>query len=312
MGNRSVSAATEGVEFVTGEELGRGAYGRVFKAKYRGSVCAAKEVHSILIQLTQMAPEERKRLQDSFQRECDYCSNLNHPNIVHFIGIYHPPQQLFPVMIMELMDESLTTYAEKPNINFDTRTSILRDVAKGLNYLHSRNPPVIHRDLSPNNILLKHLPLLPVAKIADLGVAKILNFDSKISKSYQTKVPGTLDFMPPEALEDKPQYDTSLDVFSYGGIILHTVNGKWPTPTPLAKFDPVTRQVRGFSEVERRQEHLDKMRGEAEVLRPLVKACLDNDPIKRPSMLDMCKKIPLKVCVCVCAGTGWGGQVLNY
>ena len=164
MGNRSVSAATEGVEFVTGEELGRGAYGRVFKAKYRGSVCAAKEVHSILIQLTQMAPEERKRLQDSFQRECDYCSNLNHPNIVHFIGIYHPPQQLFPVMIMELMDESLTTYAEKPNINFDTRTSILRDVAKGLNYLHSRNPPVIHRDLSPNNILLKHLPLLPTSK----------------------------------------------------------------------------------------------------------------------------------------------------
>ena len=64
MGNRSVSAATEGVEFVTGEELGRGAYGRVFKAKYRGSVCAAKEVHSILIQLTQMAPEERKRLQE--------------------------------------------------------------------------------------------------------------------------------------------------------------------------------------------------------------------------------------------------------
>ena len=291
------------VEFEAGEELGRGAYGRVFKAKYHGSVCAAKEVHSILIQLTQMAPEERRRLQDSFQRECDHCSNLNHPNIVHFVGIYHPPQQLFPVMIMELMDESLTTYAEKPNISFDTRVSILHDVAKGLDYLHSRNPPVIHRDLSPNNILLKHL--FPVAKIADLGVAKILNFDSKISKSYQTKVPGTLDFMPPEALEDKPQYDTSLDVFSYGGIILHTVNGKWPTPTPLAKFDPVTRQVRGFSEVERRQEHLDKMRGEAEMLRPLVKACLDNDPVKRPSILDMCKKIPLKVvcvykCVCVC------------
>ena len=54
----------------------------------------------------------------------------------------------------------------------------------------------------------------------------MVNVDSKISRSYQTKVPGTLDFMPPEALEDKPQYDTSLDVFSYGGIILHTVNGE--------------------------------------------------------------------------------------
>ena len=294
MGNLLVSPQ----EFVAGEELGRGAYGRVFKANYRGSVCAAKEVHSILIKSTQMAPEERRRLLNSFQRECDHCSNLNHPNIVHFIGIYHPPQQLFPVMIMELMDESLTTYAEKPNISFRRRVSILYDVAEGLNYLHSRNPPVIHRDLSPNNVLLKHLPeILPIAKIADLGVAKILNFDGKISKSYQTKVPGTMDFMPPETFVEKPQYGISLDVFSYGGIMLHTVNGKWPTPTPLTDFDPVTRQVRGFSEVERRKEHLDKMRGEAEVLRPLVEACLDNDPVKRPSILELPKKIkPLKVC----------------
>ena len=157
-------------EFVPGEELGRGAYGRIFKAQYRGSICAAKEVHSILIQLTQTDSEERIRLQAAFQRECDHCSKLNHPNIVHFIGIYHPPQQLFPVMLMELMDGSLTAYAEKPNISFKIRMSILYDVAKGLSYLHSRK--VIHRDLSPNNVLLKHLPLRPVAKIADLGVAK--------------------------------------------------------------------------------------------------------------------------------------------
>ena len=307
LGSRPVSATSKRepeVEFVPGEELGRGAYGRVFKAQYRGSVCAAKEVHSILIQLTQMAPEERRRLQATFQRECDHCSKLNHPNIVHFIGIYHPPQQLFPVMIMELMDESLTTYAAKPNINFNTRMSILRDIAKGLSYLHSRNPPVIHRDLSPNNVLLKHLPLLLIAKIADLGVAKILNFDDQNAKKYQTKVPGTIDFMPPEAFEDKPRYDTSLDIFSYGGITLHTVNGQWPTPTPSTKFDPETRQVRGFSEVERRQEYLNKFTGEAEVLRPLVEGCLDNDPVKRPSIVDVYEKIPFKVClICVIVRT---------
>ena len=70
-------------------------------AKYRGSVCVAKEVHSILIQLTQMAPEERS--QERFHRECDHCSKLNHPaNIVRFIGICHPPQQLFPVMTISI------------------------------------------------------------------------------------------------------------------------------------------------------------------------------------------------------------------
>ena len=289
------------VEYVPGEELGRGAYGRVFKVQYRGSVCAAKEVHSILIESTKTNPEARRRLQDSFQRECDHCSNLNHPNVVHFIGIYHPPQQSFPVLIMELMDESLTAYAVKPNISFKRRMSILYDVAEGLSYLHSRNPPVIHRDLSPNNVLLKHLPLLPVAKIADLGVAKIVNIDvnKPYPRSYLTKAPGTVHFMPPEALEDKPQYDMSLDVFSYGGITLYTVNGKWPKPTVLTKFDPVARQAKAFTEVERRQEHLDKMRGEAEVLRPLVEACLDNDPVKRPSIVELSEKIkPLKVCLC--------------
>ena len=73
-----------------------------------------------------------------------------------------------------------------------------------------------------------------------------------------------------------------------------------PNPIAPTKYDPVTRQVTGFSEVERRQEYLDKMTGEAEVLRPLVEACLDNDPLKRPSILDLSKKIkPLKVCIYV-------------
>ena len=295
---RRLVISESNIEFLRDQELGRGAYGRVFKVRYRGFECAAKEIHSILIEAANNTTEI-KRLQVAFQRECDHCSKLNHPNIVHFIGIYHPPQQLFPVMIMELMDESLTTYAEKQNISFKKRMSVLYDVAEGLSYLHSRNPPVIHRDLSPNNVLLKHLPLLSIAKIGDLGVAKIINVDDTKSKEYLTKAPGTAHFMPPEALADKPQYDDSLDIFAYGGITLYTVNGKWPTPTALTKFDSVTRQVRGFSEVERRQEHLDKMRGEAKVLRPLVEACLDNDPVKRPSIVELSEKIKsLKVCLC--------------
>ena len=295
---RLLTVSESDVEFLRDQNLGRGAYGVVFKARYRGSVCAAKEIHSILIEAA-YTPAERRRLQDNFIRECDHCSKLNHPNIVRFIGIYHPPQQLFPVMIMELMDESLTTYAEKPNISFKRRMCILHDVAEGLSYLHSRNSPIIHRDLSPNNVLLKYLPLLPVAKIADLGVAKVINVEDTASKQYLTKAPGTVHFMPPEALEDHPQYDTSLDVFSYGGITLYTVNGKWPKPTALTKYDPVTQQPKAFTEVQRRQEHLDKMTGEAEVLRPLVEACLHNDPVKRPSILTLSEKIkPLKVCLC--------------
>ena len=278
-----------------GFELGRGAYGRVYTVKYGGrdggSIFAAKEIHSALTE----AGNEPGRLRESFLLECKHCCELNHPNIVSFKGIFYPVKNQLPVMVMELMNESLTNYViAKPGISFERKASILHDVAQGLGYLHSFVPPIIHRDLSPNNVLLKyagveHVP--PIAKIADLGVAKVVKADSKSTKSRLTKAPGTLHFMPPEALVDDPQYDTSLDVFSYGGIMLHTVCGEWPTPTPPTKFDPVTRQVKGFSEVERRQEFVDKMRGKAEVLRPLVEACLDDDPDQRPPIKDLALKI---------------------
>jgi len=76
-----------------------------------------------------------------------------------------------------------------------------------------------------------------VAKIADLGVARIIQVDSKntqdkISRKY-TRAPGTVDFMPPESLGVEPVYDTSLDVFSYGAIMLFVVNHKWLRPADL-------------------------------------------------------------------------------
>jgi len=132
-------------------ELGRGAYGRVYQVKYRGVTYAAKEVHSSLLEYA-----GTNRLRENFECECIHCSELTHPNIVQFMGVYYPSRVSLPVMVMELMDESLTKYVEKSNISLKRKISILHDVAEGLTYLHTRNPPVIHRDLSPNNILLKH------------------------------------------------------------------------------------------------------------------------------------------------------------
>ena len=262
------------------QELGRGAYGKVFTVKYREKIYAAKEIHSLLLDVAN--PEERQKIKNTFLRECYHCSLLSHPNIVQFIGVYYPERSsLFPVMMMELMGESLTHYVKKPNINMKMKASILYDVAFGLNYLHSYNPPIIHRDLSPNNILLSRDS---VAKISDLGVAKVVRADSRATQTILTKAPGTLHFMPPESLGEVPKYDTSLDIFSYAGIVLHVVNQEWPTPANNTFTDPNTGKVTGLSEVERRQVHLDRMKGGAEVLKPLVKACLHNLPSKRPTI----------------------------
>ena len=146
--------------------------------------------------------QELERTKTTYLRECRQCCGLRHPNAVQFLGLYYPPSTSqsggglkLPVIVMELMEESLKSYVESAEQNnaiipYLSKLSILQDVAQGLRYLHHQNPPVVHRDLSPNNILLTaHL----VAKISDLGVAKSIKLDSKHS---MTKVPGTLDFMP--------------------------------------------------------------------------------------------------------------------
>ena len=87
-----------------------------------------------------------------------------------------------------------------------------------------------------------------------------------------------------------------MDIFSYGGIVLHVVNQEWPSPTNQIYIHPKTGRGTVISEVERRQTHLNKMKDEAEVLKPLVKACLHNLPSKRPTAMAIFKLLePLKV-----------------
>ena len=281
-----------------GKEIGRGAYGRVFTVKYCGLICAAKEIHSIIVE--GVGQQQEQSVKEGFLRECQHCSVLSHPNIVRFMGIYYPKKSsTIPVMIMELMDESLYDYINKPPMAKNAwmkKGSILLDVAEGLSYLHAQKPAVVHRDLSPKNILLKAgKGEVPVAKISDLGVAKIIKADSRRTQSVLTKAPGTQDFMPPECLEDEPVYGIPLDVFSYGGIVLFVATHKWPTPIAQVIHNPVTKQLVARSEVERRQKYINEMTGCGEGLKPLVESCLSNDPSERPTMPIVSEQLKVSV-----------------
>ena len=277
------------------EELGRGSYGKVFTVKHLGLLCAAKEVHSILIE--GVSSEDKKAIKDSFIQECYHCSLIRHPNIVQFMGVYYTKQSDLPIMVMELMFTSLTSFLEKQHskIAMNTKLSFIHDVSLGLSHLHGRRPAIIHRDLSSNNVLLtSHL----VAKISDLGMAKMIRADSKQTKSKLTSAPGTLHFMPPEALvEDNPVYSTPVDVFSFGGITLHVFSEEWPKPTSQVMRDPKTKTLVAFSEVQRRQQYLDKMTGGAAPLREIAIKCLNDDPTGRPVIKEVSEKIKsLMVC----------------
>ena len=273
-------------------EIGRGAYGRVFKVEYCGMPCAAKEIHVSLI--NGVNQDELERTVELFLQECRQFSKLRHPNIVQFLGIYYPSspagtgidQNSLPLIVMEMMAYSLAMFVKNhPVIPVYIKYSIVHDVSLGLCYLHNHDPPIVHRDLSPNNVLLT---AHHVAKISDLGVAKVIKADSR---KRMTKAPGTIDFMPPEALTSIPVYGTPIDIFSFAGIILHTFNQRWPSPRESKQIDPETKDKIALSEVERRQQWLDEMVGEGKKLRPLVEKCLDDDPAKRPVVKSVCDAI---------------------
>ena len=278
---------------VLNDELGRGAYGYVFTVKYKGDIFAAKKLHSILIEGVNA---EKEKVQDDFIRECLCCSRIQHPNIVQFVGVFYPTVQYdLPVMVMELMECSLTEFVvkNKSHIAIQTKISILHDVSVGLSFLHNRKPQILHRDLSSNNIMLTSQT---VAKIGDLGVAKVVQADNKQTRSKLTTAPGTQHFMPPEALVDNPVYGSPIDVFSFGCIAVHVFSEEWPTPASSKMKNPVTNKLVALSEAERRQKYLDKMTGRAAELREMVEQCLDDDPDERPLIQDVSAIIePFKV-----------------
>ena len=269
-------------------ELGRGSYGKVHEIEFDGKICASKEVHRWMLELPM---DELRRVKNDFLRECHIWSMLRHPNVVQFLGIYYPSgdESGPPVMLMEKMQESLRSLVDKhKNIPLLVKVSILYDATLGLRYLHSQDPPIVHRDLSPNNILVS--PFLE-AKITDLGVAKTIKMGN--NSKTMSATPGTAVFMPPEALGDRPLYGPSLDVFSFGGVMLHITTHEWPNPTSWSQIDPKTRKRINLTEVERRQQYIDMMSGGNAELKPLVISCLADDPDSRPTAADISEKIKL-------------------
>ena len=260
----------------TGKVIGKGAYGRVIEVYVHGTLCAAKEVHPIL--LDHVTPRVFEVTKQSFLTECVNTSRILHPNVVQVLGVYYSTRQAkLPWLVMEMMETSLKIFLEKyeeDKVPFHFKLSILVGISQGLEFLHGQD--IIHRDLSSNNVLLtKHF----VAKIADLGVAKVIEHNRM---KTQTQTPGTLHFMPPEALSVRPRYGKPVDVFSLACIALHMVSHQWPEPKDRVQEDPVTYEMRALKEVERREHYLQWSTPES--LKRLVKSCLNNQPDCRPAI----------------------------
>ena len=260
----------------------QGTFGRIYAVKYSETICAAKEFRTTGGALSR---------QTAVEQILRNCVKLRHPNVIQFLGVFYDENDQsstrLPVMVMEMMADSLTSLVDKhqkipPNIKF----SIIHDVSLGLCYFHSHDPPIIHGELFPHKVLLtaQH-----VAKISFGVTGKFRDSQNRIA----IVTPANLDFMPPEVtLANNLVYTPSTDIYSFAGIVLYTVNQQWPTPSAVkTRFDPSTNKTVFMSECEQRQEYLIKMGEEFKTLRVLVEKCLDNDPTVRPNIATICRRI---------------------
>ena len=183
------------------------------------------------------------------------------------------------------MDPPPPQYAPKPFFPLSLKCSILHNVASGLAFLHERSPPIIHRDLSARNVLLNP------AKIADLGVARIMPRMKQV-----TKAPGASVYMPPEALEDNPEeeeedqgktskYDASIDVFSFGVVTIFTLSQTFPWKLRAPNYFEGNKYI-ARTELERRHFYMKMISRNLREKHPLlqmIEKCLDF-PGNRPTI----------------------------
>lgn len=262
--------------------LGKGSYGAVFTATCDELPCAAKLLHSIFFDSCDVS----KR----FVQECEILSKLKHPNIVQCLGTSPDPESGNPVLLMELLDESLTKFLERSPgpLSFHLEVNLSHDIALALAYLHSQG--ITHRDLSSNNILLV---AGSKAKVTDFGMSRWA--ESGFLSINLTKCPGCPPYMPPEALLTPPKYSDKLDCFSAGVLAIQMMTRKFPNPGMSMQLVKDGRFEVGFvqvpySEYERRKADIDLI-DPSHPLLPLAKQCLEFMESDRPSAKELCQQL---------------------
>ena len=266
-------AISENLTIFTKERLGSGAFGVVFKGSYKSRPCAVKVLHQVAMQIQMNIPAgpEKTRIIQAFDRECEFLKSFRNPNIVQHLSTDEHPMSGSTILVTELMDCSLRSFLSglgEESLDSHCQLSLIKDVASGLAYIHSRR--IIHRDLCGDNVLLRLHQPMPVAKISDFGMSRLLE-PSQMSSTL-TAVGHRKGYLPPEALRlDNEEYDHSLDVFSLGVIMVQI----------LQKVETVkTAKDRSYLASQIPTTHR---------LKPIISDCLQEDRRTRPTASNVCK-----------------------
>ncbi|XP_076928077.1 leucine-rich repeat receptor protein kinase HPCA1-like [Bidens hawaiensis] len=261
--------------------IGTGGYGKVYKGTLdTGHVVAVKRAQQGSLQGAQ-----------EFKTEIELLSRIHHKNVVALVGFcYEQGEQM-------LVYEYISNGTLKDNLSGETkirldwmkRLKIALDSAKGVTYLHElANPPIIHRDIKSNNILLdEHF----TAKVADFGISKLVGDESKGYVSTQVK--GTAGYMDPEYLLTEQLTEKS-DVYSFGVVLLELLTAR----PPLKNGKYIVREVEeAIGKSNGLYTILDESLGTFRTLGGLAKflelamSCLQDSGVDRPKMGDVVREI---------------------
>jgi YVTN family beta-propeller protein len=204
------------------EMLGHGGMASVFKAfqtNLRRHV-AIKVLHSSFLQ----EPDFRTR----FQHEAETIARLEHPNI---LPIYdYGEQQDVLYIVMPLISSGTLRDAMATAMPLEHAIAIFRRILSALEFAHTRSPAIIHRDIKPNNILMRQ-PDWPL--LADFGIAKILEPALRITRSGA--MIGTPEYMAPEQSQGG-SVDHRADIYAMGAMLFELLTGQAPflAKTPMA------------------------------------------------------------------------------
>ncbi|KAI9191595.1 hypothetical protein LWI28_010557 [Acer negundo] len=250
-----------------GERIGIGSYGEVYHADWNGTEVAVKKF------LDQDVTGDALL---QFKCEVEIMLRLRHPNVVLFMGaVTRRPH--FSILTEFLPRGSLYRLLHRPNPLLDEkrRMRMALDVAKGMNYLHTSHPTIVHRDLkSPNLLVDKNW----VVKVCDFGLSRLKHHTFLSSKSTA----GTPEWMAPEVLRNEPANE-KCDVYSFGVILweLATLRIPWKGLNPMQVVGAVGFQNRRL-EI---PEDIDP------AIAQIICDCWQTEPHLRPSFAQLMSRL---------------------
>ena len=245
------------------KEIGSGAYAVVYEGKLNKKPVAVKKMHPLLLVL-----EGVTELSQSFLQSAVLLKQLGHPHIVEFIEFYDSKDGDH-ALVMERLDCNLRNYLERHTgkLSRERQIDICLQMADVVHYLHSQQPPVVHRDLAAKNVLLSPDGVLKLGSCRSAARMPSCGY-------FDVQAPGTLMYMPPEALViGNAHYNEKIDIFSFGVLMLEIATQCSPS-VKLPGLGTVP-------EIDRRAKDLSLL-PEDHPLKPIILQCLRDDPGERP------------------------------